>query len=832
MGDGSAGVRALWLTIFCCLLPSLAQGLMILDPGEVQYRHIQTKGIVGRSVMLECGQTLPNIFIWGFTKPGTESIKAVVYNYGQGPKLQKLASSLGDLSVISDSASLVFDNLKQSAEGLYTCQALHETSTETKLTYFYIDLLVLVPISKPFIQLSESSPVENAPLWMVCAVENGTGPINFVWERQGRDGVSVRVSESNSSLMNLTVVNRNQTGWYSCLASNEVNQERSDTVWLDIIYGPDEPVINITPYAVTEQGYSAVERDTVSLLCQAPSNPPSQYIWFYNNSQVFSGQQFTISKILRGHTGYYTCLAQNSFLNTRTKTTVTLTVYYLPDEKPACTILPADNYTHLCLWCSWLGGYPPASLRWIGPGERDLGAGSFSNLTQTRTGTETPNNTTFTCLPSHPALRSEASCNTSALLPQGAPRCFAVATRNNEYLMLSCGWEGGLPRALLWWSAGDGTVLGSSEEAANILVLKSSGVYSGKEFVCRGKHPLTVQSQECRFKLEAPVLVTQRSMVSVFEGSDVQLTCILKATYPASEIIWYNNQNQNVWDAPQKYLLQREAAWSNLTVRETDGNHDGGEYWCAATNAVGGAQIPITLNVKKYPSPPNVTISKLLYSRQRTEVELEWMTRGSGDLTGFIVERQVARKSSPSSGTDPADKQDRAPSWETVAGQIDPDVRGHKLSGLDPTTLYAFRIMAVNHRTMGHPSEVKTPADPPFNAYPAVIGAAVAGMIVAAVGTMLVFQYIIRNRDNNPRLHDMFFGIQPAESRENISNPEDEWGAMGSEDGGEPTPQNTEGAVATDSADPTPSAEAPPQPPPPGDENEPVNVTITVTATG
>lgn len=97
---------------------------------------------------------------------------------------------------------------------------------------------------------------------------------------------------------------------------------------------------------------------------------------------------------------------------------------------------------------------------------------------------------------------------------------------------------------------------------------------------------------------EAPVLVTQRSMVSVFEGSDVQLTCVLKATYPASEIIWYNNQNQNVWDAPQKYLLQREAAWSNLTVRETDGNHDGGEYWCAATNAVGGAQIPITLNVK------------------------------------------------------------------------------------------------------------------------------------------------------------------------------------------------------------------------------------------
>lgn len=41
-------------------------------------------------------------------------------------------------------------------------------------------------------------------------------------------------------------------------------------------------------------------------------------------------------------------------------------------------------------------------------------------------------------------------------------------------------------------------------------------------------------------------------------------------------------------------------------------------------------------------------------------------------------------------------------------------------------------------------------ADPPFNAYPAVIGAAVAGMIVATVTSLLVFQYIIRNRENNP----------------------------------------------------------------------------------
>lgn len=43
------------------------------------------------------------------------------------------------------------------------------------------------------------------------------------------------------------------------------------------------------------------------------------------------------------------------------------------------------------------------------------------------------------------------------------------------------------------------------------------------------------------------------------------------------------------------------------------------------------------------------------------------------------------------------------------------------------------------------------PADPPNNVYPAAIGAGFAGMLVAGVASLLVFQYIVRNRQNNPR---------------------------------------------------------------------------------
>lgn len=94
------------------------------------------------------------------------------------------------------------------------------------------------------------------------------------------------------------------------------------------------------------------------------------------------------------------------------------------------------------------------------------------------------------------------------------------------------------------------------------------------------------------------MLLTQRRVVSVYEGSDVQLTCSLRANYlPFSEITWYNNHGMDVKD-PSKYTLLKTSAWANLTVRDTDETRDSGEYRCSSSNAVGGTEINVTLLVK------------------------------------------------------------------------------------------------------------------------------------------------------------------------------------------------------------------------------------------
>ncbi|KAH0623236.1 hypothetical protein JD844_031321 [Phrynosoma platyrhinos] len=349
---------------------------------------------------------------------------------------------------------------------------------------------------------------------------------------------------------------------------------------------------------------------------------------------------------------------------------------------------------------------------------------------------------------------------------------------------------------------------------------------------------------------EPPKLVVEKSKVSLFEGNEVLLACQLQGTYLGSEVFWYNNKNQVIRPDAKKYRLQKENAWFNLTLQDTEWMKDSGIYRCAAMNAVGNASALVSLQVKKYPTPPNVTISKLMYTRHRTEVELEWQTQGSGNLTGFVVQRSIAKK---------ATKKQLTSFWETVANDIDPDIRDQKLGGLDPAVVYAFRILAVNHRTTGHPSEVKTPdlvrtaighasdADPPFNAYPAVIGAAAAGMIVATVTSLLVFQYILRNRENNPRLHDLLFRMAGAEAREHISTPEDAETAMGLEgEAGEQVGEPSTTAAGETSAEVSPEeatrgpehpaasqedASAPGQAPEPTADDAPVNVTITVMAT-
>ncbi|XP_032390232.1 V-set and immunoglobulin domain-containing protein 10-like 2 [Etheostoma spectabile] len=122
--------------------------------------------------------------------------------------------------------------------------AFYDIEQEPKVFYYYVHLTVRVPVSKPYLLMSDVSPVEGSTMWMSCNLENGTGPIQYVWQYETRSSNISAFAQGNTNIINVTNINRNHTGWYRCVASNAVNSESSNRLWLDTIFGPDIPQID------------------------------------------------------------------------------------------------------------------------------------------------------------------------------------------------------------------------------------------------------------------------------------------------------------------------------------------------------------------------------------------------------------------------------------------------------------------------------------------------------------------------------------------------------------------------------------------------------------
>lgn len=114
--------------------------------------------------------------------------------------------------------------------------------------------------------------------------------------------------------------------------------------------------------------------------------------------------------------------------------------------------------------------------------------------------------------------------------------------------------------------------------------------------------------------------------------------------------------------------------------------------------------------------PPNATLVTVMYnSRTRNEVELEWQVENEEErgFTGFFLEHMWVSQRPGSRATSNDSKKETAgrigqPVWYRNIIQ-DPEARSHTVGRLTPTENYQFRIIPVNHRTVGYPSSAKTP---------------------------------------------------------------------------------------------------------------------------
>uniref|UniRef100_A0ACB8FST6 Uncharacterized protein n=1 Tax=Sphaerodactylus townsendi TaxID=933632 RepID=A0ACB8FST6_9SAUR len=146
--------------------------------------------------------------------------------------------------------------------------------------------------------------------------ENLSGPATVRWFKNSRPvGESVRINlTGNNRTLSIPNITRDDAGRYQCQLSDSENTEISDVKYVDVIYGPEIPVIH-----PPESLYR--EHSDLRLTCKAETIPDARYIWFCNGMQCGTRSELIIRDITVKHSGNYVCQAVNVLsLQKRNKT--------------------------------------------------------------------------------------------------------------------------------------------------------------------------------------------------------------------------------------------------------------------------------------------------------------------------------------------------------------------------------------------------------------------------------------------------------------------------------------------------------------------------------
>ncbi|XP_039629654.1 carcinoembryonic antigen-related cell adhesion molecule 5-like [Polypterus senegalus] len=163
-------------------------------------------------------------------------------------------------------------------------------------------------VSVPTIQSNVTNPVEfNDTVTLTCTASGSD--VSYRWfngSSEVSDTQRIHLSADNRTLT-ISGVLRSDDGRFYCYVYNHVSNGTSKPFSLDVKYGPDLPILSVSPFKPV---YSA--GSSLILQCSAQSSPTAQYQWFLNGTSLNKrNQQLEISNIQMDDAGNYTCWAFN-----------------------------------------------------------------------------------------------------------------------------------------------------------------------------------------------------------------------------------------------------------------------------------------------------------------------------------------------------------------------------------------------------------------------------------------------------------------------------------------------------------------------------------------
>ncbi|KAL7886544.1 hypothetical protein AOLI_G00042650 [Acnodon oligacanthus] len=241
----------------------------------------------------------------------SETFEVITWRFGGQIVIRAISGTVsiprpeysGRASLDINTLVLELRNLTMADAGRYVLSAEGVADAYTAET----TLEVFEPVSNVTITPAETELIEfNSTVRLTCSASGSD--LSFSWLNESSEvtvGERVQLTNGNRTLT-ITNVSRDDTGPYTCEASNPVSKEMSRPLNLTIYYGPEnvkaEPLKNIY-----SSGFN------LTLTCSAESSPAAEFQWAVNGTMLSAeGPEFNLTNIQTNQSGSYTCTAHNT----------------------------------------------------------------------------------------------------------------------------------------------------------------------------------------------------------------------------------------------------------------------------------------------------------------------------------------------------------------------------------------------------------------------------------------------------------------------------------------------------------------------------------------
>ncbi|XP_036825331.1 hemicentin-1 isoform X3 [Oncorhynchus mykiss] len=486
------------------------------------------------------------------------------------------------------------DPLTLASHGEYTCVAFNNitdrNSTASKM------LTIIAPVTMTTVKVIGAQPILNERFSLTC--ETAGTVYSIQWMRNGWPlYADNRTDFSMNNTLTFNYVQDSDIGDYQCSASNPLSNMTSSNYRLIVNYGPEAPVI--TGPALGETGHN------LTFNCSASSQPPSQFSWFFNGSQVVTGSVYETGPLTLASHGEYTCVAFNNVTG-RNRTVSKILTVVEPVTMTMVKVMgsqPILNQT-FSLTCETTGTI--YSIQWMRNGwplyadnRIDF---SIDNNTLTFNSVQHSDKGDYQCSAYNP-FSNMTSTDYRLIVNYGPERPVIMSpdiAMTGYIVTFNCSASSQPPSQFSWFFNGSQVETGSVYET-DPLTLASHG-----EYTCVAFNNLTVRNSTVSKMLtiiEAITSVTVKRNKLPIASDNLTLTCVVTGHYDT--IYWMKDNLSLVLNN----TLNSDITISNNSLHfspvkvSNDGN-----YQCVATNLFGPNTSPKYQLLVNY-GPKSVNIS-------------------------------------------------------------------------------------------------------------------------------------------------------------------------------------------------------------------------------